>query len=58
MKQLIVIPTYNERNNISLLLRKLIKLYNSKFEILIIDDNSPDGTAIEVLRFSKKYKFI
>ena len=58
MKQLIVIPTYNERTNISLLLKKLIKLYKSRFEILIIDDNSPDGTAIEILKFSKKYKFI
>jgi len=47
MKQLIVIPTYNERTNISLLLKKLIRLYKSRFEILIIDDNSPDGTAIE-----------
>ena len=58
MKQLIVIPTYNERTNISLLLKKLIRLYKSRFEILIIDDNSPDGTAIEILKFSKKYKFI
>ena len=53
-----MIPTYNEKNNISLLLRKLIREYKSKFEILIIDDNSPDGTATEVLKFSKKYKFI
>ena len=58
MKKLIVIPTYNEKTNISLILKKLIKLYKSKFQILIIDDNSPDGTAIEVLRFKKKYKFI
>tara|TARA_Y100001970_G_scaffold266811_1_gene355991 strand:- start:305 stop:1012 length:708 start_codon:yes stop_codon:yes gene_type:complete len=58
MKQLIIIPTYNEKTNISILLKKLIKLYKSKFEILIIDDNSPDGTAAEVLKFSKKYNFI
>ena len=58
MKQLIVIPTFNEKTNISYLLKKLIRLYKSKFEILIIDDNSPDGTAAEVLKFSKKYKFI
>ncbi len=58
MKELIVIPTYNEKNNISLLLKKLIKQYRSRFEILIIDDNSPDGTAGEVLKFSKKYNFI
>ena len=58
MRKLIVIPTYNEKTNISLLLKKLIKLYKSRFEILVIDDNSPDGTATEVLRLKKKYKFI
>ncbi len=58
MKQLIIIPTYNEKTNITILLKRLIKLYNSKFEILIIDDNSPDGTSAEVLKFAKKYNFI
>ena len=58
MKQLIIIPTYNEKTNITILLKRLIKLYNSKFEILIIDDNSPDGTSAEVLKFTKKYNFI
>ena len=58
MKHLIIIPTYNEKANISILLKKLIKTYKSKFEILIIDDNSPDGTAAEVIKFSKKYNFI
>ena len=58
MKKLIVIPTYNEKTNIYLLLNKLVKLFQSKFVILVIDDNSPDGTANEVLKFTKKYKFI
>ncbi len=58
MKKIIVIPTYNEKKNISILLKKLIKLFKSNFEILVIDDNSPDGTANEVLKFNKKYKFI
>ena len=58
MRKLIVIPTYNEKTNISLLLKKLVKLYKSRFEILVIDDNSPDGTATEVLKLKKKYKFI
>ena len=58
MKKLIVIPTYNERTNIAILLKKLIVLYKSKFQILIIDDNSPDNTSAEVLRLKKKYKFI
>ena len=50
MKRLIVIPTYNEKTNITILIKKLIKLYKSKFQILIIDDNSPDGTSAEVLK--------
>ncbi len=58
MKKLIVVPTYNEKTNIVILLNKLIKLFKSKFEILVIDDNSPDGTAKEVLKFAKKYRFI
>ena len=53
MKSLIVIPTYNEKTNIAILLKKLIVLYKSKFQILIIDDNSPDNTAAEVLRLKK-----
>ncbi|MDT7860934.1 MAG: polyprenol monophosphomannose synthase [Saccharolobus sp.] len=44
----IIIPTYNERDNVVLLIEQIVKLLpNSK--ILIVDDNSPDGTA-EVLR--------
>ena len=58
LKKIIIIPTYNEKKNISILLSKLVRLYKSNFEILIIDDNSPDGTKSEVLKFKKKYKFI
>ncbi|MDC3207821.1 glycosyltransferase [Candidatus Pelagibacter sp.] len=58
MKQLIIIPTYNEKKNITVLIKKLIKIYKSKFQILIIDDNSPDGTSAEVLKLKKKYRFI
>ena len=58
MKTLIVVPTYNERKNISILFEKLIRLVKSNFEILVIDDNSPDGTYKEVLKYQKKYKFI
>ena len=58
MKKLIIIPTYNEKNNISIILKKIIKLYKSKFQIVVIDDNSPDGTADEVIKISKKFRFI
>jgi dolichol-phosphate mannosyltransferase len=58
MKKIIIIPTYNEKNNIKILINKIIKLYNSKFNILIVDDNSPDGTLEQVRLLKKKYKFI
>ncbi|HIP85120.1 MAG TPA: glycosyltransferase, partial [Pyrodictium sp.] len=41
----IVIPTYNERENLPILLEKLEKaLYNIDFEAIIVDDDSPDKT--------------
>jgi len=58
MKKIIIIPTYNEKKNIKLLIKKIIKLYKSEFNILIIDDNSPDGTLSEVKYLKKKYNFI
>lgn len=51
-KTLIIIPTYNESENISLILESIEKL-DLGFEILVIDDNSPDGTAALVEEFSK-----
>ena len=46
MNIVIVIPTYNENKNIGILIDKIRSL-NSKYslDILIIDDNSPDGTS-------------
>jgi len=44
----IIIPTYNERDNVVLLIEQIVKLLPDS-TILIVDDNSPDGTA-EVLR--------
>jgi dolichol-phosphate mannosyltransferase len=43
-KALVVIPTYNELENIERLLRNIISLQH-EFDVLIVDDNSPDGTA-------------
>ena len=58
MKVLIVVPTYNERKNIPIFLKKLITQINRTSEILVVDDNSPDGTYNEVLKYQKKYKSI
>lgn len=52
MKPLIIIPTYNERENISKLLGRLLNL-NPSIEMLIVDDNSPDGTGELVRGFAK-----
>ncbi|MGO1597246.1 MAG: polyprenol monophosphomannose synthase [Sphingobacterium sp.] len=41
---LVIIPTYNERENIDRIIRKVFSL-SMPFDILIVDDSSPDGTA-------------
>ncbi len=43
-KSLVIIPTYNEIENISKMIDKVVSLSDA-FDILIVDDNSPDGTA-------------
>ncbi|MBX4206090.1 glycosyltransferase [Candidatus Microgenomates bacterium] len=62
MRVTIIIPTYNERENISLLLKELLqrtsKLSKYKFNFLIVDDNSPDGTGGIVKEFISKNKKI
>lgn len=44
MKTLIIIPTYNERENLPLLLKQIFS-YAAQTDVLIVDDNSPDGTG-------------
>ena len=44
MRALIVTPTYNERKNIGELIEKLFAI-DSDYHLLVVDDNSPDGTA-------------
>lgn len=53
LKYLIIIPTYNEADNIAKLLQEILQLPNN-FEILIIDDNSSDGTGDIVKALAKK----
>lgn len=43
-RKIVIIPTYNEKENIEAIIRKVFSLPVS-FDILIVDDNSPDGTA-------------
>ena len=51
---LVVIPTYNEIENIEPLLRDIILLQRD-FDILVVDDNSPDGTSAQVEKLIKEY---
>ena len=48
-RTIVTVPTYNERENIGLLLDALLDLGLPGLEVLVIDDSSPDGTA-EVVR--------
>lgn len=51
---LVVIPTYNEIENVSVLLEHIMHL-QVLFDVLIVDDNSPDGTAQVVKEKQEKY---
>lgn len=53
-RNLVIIPTYNEKENIERMIRKVFSLPEA-FHILIIEDNSPDGTATIVKNLMKEY---
>lgn len=57
----IILPTFNERKNIKILIPKIMEFFSNKdvnFEIIVVDDNSPDGTQEEVNFFKTKFKNI
>ena len=51
---LVIIPTYNESQNVTLMIEKIFSLHSS-FHILVVDDSSPDGTALLVKELQKKF---
>lgn len=51
----VIIPTYNEKENVAAIIEAVFALPR-EFDILIIDDNSPDGTAAIVKELQSKYK--
>ena len=53
MERLVIIPTYNEKENIEAIIRAVMGL-PIEFHVLIIDDGSPDGTADIVKGLMKK----
>jgi len=60
MNVVIVLPTYNERESIESTINGIEevipKIKKHKFSILVVDDNSPDGTSEVVKQISKKFK--
>ena len=54
MKKLVIIPTYNEKENIARIIAAVMAL-EGNFEVLVVDDSSPDGTADIVKSLQGQY---
>ncbi len=54
MNKLVIIPTYNERENIEKIIRKVFSLPGD-YHLLVVDDGSPDGTADIIKTLQKEY---
>ena len=55
MKQnIVVIPTFNEIENIEDILRAVMNL-DTPIDVLVVDDNSPDGTSEKVLQIAEEF---
>ncbi|MCK9208504.1 MAG: polyprenol monophosphomannose synthase [Salinivirgaceae bacterium] len=52
--KIVIIPTYNEKENIEAIIRKVFSL-EGDFNLLIVEDNSPDGTATIVKRLMQEF---
>jgi len=51
---IVIIPTFNEKENIEAIIRKVFSL-KKDFDILVVEDNSPDGTADIIKRVMKEF---
>ncbi|MFK8039605.1 MAG: polyprenol monophosphomannose synthase [Crocinitomicaceae bacterium] len=54
-KNLVIIPTYNEKENIEKMVHKVMSL-NPSFDLLVVDDGSPDGTGAIVKDLQDQYE--
>lgn len=55
----VILPTYNEKDNIKELIRQIYFYCGADlFEVIVVDDNSPDGTSEIVENLQKKYKYL
>jgi dolichol-phosphate mannosyltransferase len=52
--KIVIIPTYNELENVENIIRKVMSL-QPEFDLLIVDDNSPDGTGKIVLKLQSEF---
>lgn len=52
---IVIIPTYNEIENIKEIIEAVMSLPNN-FHVLVVDDNSPDGTASVVSELQQHYR--
>lgn len=57
MKIAIIIPTYNEKQNIEKLVKEILRL-NFNIKIIVVDDNSPDKTGEIVKKLTEKYRSV
>ena len=55
MDKIVIIPTYNEKENIEKIIRKVFSLAGN-YHILIVDDGSPDGTAAIVKKLQEEFR--
>lgn len=55
MNKTIILPTYNEAENLPRLVKAIFDLQIPDLNILVIDDNSPDGTGVIADKLAKKY---
>jgi dolichol-phosphate mannosyltransferase len=53
MEKLVIIPTFNERDNVVTLIKRILSLPQG-FDVLVVDDNSPDGTGGLVEEFRRQ----
>lgn len=53
-KKIVIIPTYNEKENIEKIIREILSLIEG-FHVLVVDDGSPDGTALIVKALQNEF---
>jgi dolichol-phosphate mannosyltransferase len=51
-RSVVIIPTYNEAQNILLVLQRVLA-QEGEIDVIVVDDGSPDGTADQVRKFSE-----